>query len=167
MHRLLCLPILCAALVCVGCGSDEPQAPPRESIKQYLKLDLPENATNINFKEESLFVQWIYARFDIQADDLPTVLSSKLFKKIPALSSDPKKSKPIVKNFRTYANETPWCQPPTGVLLEVSKGSWWKMGKTSKWECTLRVCVYKMESNQVSVFIQYSEEPYRKDYKRP
>ena len=107
----LCVTVLGVVLSLAGCSDSKPKnkAKPKKLIKQFTGLVLPQATRKIYFYERGLFVQWVFARFEIPKDEL-----GKFFEKnkiiLPEFSLL-KKNRDSSEDLNAIAKTLSWWKP--------------------------------------------------------
>ncbi len=163
----LCVTVLGVVLSLTGCSESKPKnkAKPKKLLRQFTGLVLPQATREAHFHEEALFVQWVFARFEIPKDEL-----CKFFEKnkniLPEYSLL-KKNRDLSERLNVAAKELSWWRPEEIKDSPCAERVKRRKGKTSDWILSIAILVKELDKGWVRVYWQSSEEPTARDTNKP
>lgn len=157
----LCLIIFSMLPSCQGRRSQTSQGDANVLLAKELGIIVPNGAVNVKCSSEALMVKWVYARLDMQASELGSLLKQGVLAKLPLLEQNAE----IQRTLEMTANDIDWWRLPEGQLVKVGQSSW-RIRTPKSWssdlECTAGVAVAQ-KADLAQVYIQYSEETVSKN----
>ena len=147
--------VLVSCLLASGCNGEGDGTTPEELLKRETGIVLPPEAENIFCYEESLAVQWVFARFDLPRGSLDGFLSrQELLPKASLLEENAE----IRANMNIGAQELAWWKLDSEGEGSCGETTSRRPGRSGDWERTSRICVVPLPQDMVRVYLQSIEQ---------